>query len=199
MSSPTDGQKVAVYCGSSGKCDARYLDEAARTGTLLAQAGLGIVFGGGSTGLMGSVADAALSVGGAVIGVMPRFMVDVEWAHAGLTDLRTVDSMHQRKQLILDTSDAVVALPGGCGTLEELLEAITWKQLGLLTGPIVVVNYLGFYDLCLTMLESCIRERFMNPHHRDIWSVISSADGILACLTDSPKWSEDALLRAPVE
>ena len=117
---------VAVYCGSSAKCDQLFLAEAAAVGDGLAKAGIRVVYGGGAIGSMGALANASLAAGGAVTGIIPTFMVEVEWAHKGLADLRTVKDMHERKQSIIDMSDAVVALPGGCGTLEELMVAVTW-------------------------------------------------------------------------
>jgi uncharacterized protein (TIGR00730 family) len=197
MSVGTEIQSAAVYCGSSDKCEERYLAEAERVGRVLAEAGIRIVYGGGSDGLMGRVADAGMRAGGGVTGIIPRFMVEVEWAHSGLNDLRIVKDMHARKQLILSESDAVVALPGGCGTLEELLEAITWKQLGLFAGPIVIVNHEGFYTPVLEMLERCIQGKFMNPDHEDIWCVAASADEILAAFKESSPGIQDALASAP--
>ena len=199
MSAGTEIRNAAVYCGSSSKCDPRYLTEAALVGEMLADNAIHLVYGGGSSGLMGSVADAVLKAGGGVTGVIPGFMVDVEWAHEGLTDLRIVDSMHERKKLILGLSDAVIALPGGCGTLEELLEAITWKRLGLFTGPIVIVNQNGFYDACIEMLQICIRERFMNDHHGAIWRIADSAADVLGELESSGPWPRDAIKTAPVK
>lgn len=199
MSAGTELRRVAVYCGSSGKCDPAFLDGAEETGRLLAEAGAEVVYGGGSNGLMGRLADGALAAGGAVTGVIPRFMVDVEWAHDGLTDLRVVDDMHTRKRTILDLADAVVALPGGCGTLEELLEAITWKRLGLFTGPIVIVNQGGFYGPCIDMLQTCVRERFMNPGHVAIWRVAPDPTGIIAEIEACAPWGPDAIRSAPVQ
>ncbi len=193
MSAGTEIRNAAVYCGSSSKCDPRYLTEAALVGEMLADNAIHLVYGGGSSGLMGSVADAVLKAGGGVTGVIPGFMVDVEWAHEGLTDLRIVDSMHERKKLMLGLSDAVIALPGGCGTLEELLEAITWKRLGLFTGPIVIVNQNGFYDPLFRLLESSVAERFMHEQHLDIWHAVDHVDEVLPAIESAEPWPADAV------
>ncbi len=155
-------KRVCVYCASSRQCDPAYHDAAARLGRELARNNVTLVYGGGSVGSMGHLADAALAEGGRVVGVLPRFMYDLDWGHRGLSELLIVNDLHERKRLMIDEVDAVVALPGGCGTLEELFEAITWKRLGLFTGPIVLLNTLGFYTLCVEFLESCIERRFMD-------------------------------------
>src|SRR5712664_891093 len=138
--------RVCVYCASSRQCDPIYHQAAARLGRELARAGHTTVYGGGSVGSMGHLADAALAAGGRVIGVLPRFMYDLDWGHRGLSELLIVNDLHERKRMMIEEVDAVIALPGGCGTLEELFEAITWKRLGLFTGAIVMVNTLGFYS-----------------------------------------------------
>ena len=159
---PRQIRRVAVYCGSSRKSHGAYLDAAERLGCTLARRGIAIVYGGGATGLMGRLADAALAEGGRVVGILPRFMYDIEFAHPGLSELRLVDDIHQRKRDMIHDADGVVALPGGSGTLEELLEAITWKRLGLFCGPIVLSNVRGFFDPCLELLERSIAEGFMD-------------------------------------
>src|SRR5213080_950521 len=136
--------RVCVYCASSRKSDAAYYEAAASLGRSLAQRGIAIVYGGGAVGSMGALADAALAEGGKVIGVLPRFMYDLEWGHPRLTELRLVGDLHERKRLMIEEVDAIVALPGGSGTLEELMEAITWKRLGLHGHPIVLVNVRSF-------------------------------------------------------
>src|SRR5579884_3607112 len=138
--------RICVYAASSQQCDPLYHDAAKRLGALLAQAGCTLVYGGGSAGSMGAVANGALAAGGEVVGVIPRFMADLEWGHGGLTRLELVEDMRERKHRLLTDSDAVVALPGGCGTLEELFEAITLKRLGLYFKPIVLLNTRGYYN-----------------------------------------------------
>lgn len=189
-------QRVCVYCASSSQCDALYFEETQRLGALLARHGYAIVYGGGGAGLMGALADAALAAGGEVIGVLPHFMKQVEWGHNGLTDMRLVDDMHERKRTMIESSEALIALPGGCGTLEELLEAITWKRLGLHTNPIIIVNTRGFYDPLIAQLERCIDERFMLPKHRAMWSVVASVEEVLPALQNASAWSKAALHEA---
>jgi uncharacterized protein (TIGR00730 family) len=192
-------RQVCVYAASSDKCHASYLGAAERLGRHLAQNGLGIVYGGGACGLMGRLAQGALSEGGKVIGVIPRFMEEVEWGHTGLTELRVVDDIHQRKRTMLEASDAVVALPGGCGTLEELFEAIAWKRLGLYTNPIAIVNTNGFYNPCVELLERCISERFMNPGHSAIWTLVDAPEEVVPALRSASPWSKNAIRSAAVQ
>jgi hypothetical protein len=186
---PHNIETVCVYCASSEKTPACYHDAAARLGTALARHGKTIVYGGGGVGSMGRLASAALAAGGRVIGVLPRFMDSLEWGHRGLTDLRITGSIHERKRLMLELSDAVVALPGGCGTLEELFEAITWKRLGLYLKPIAMVNVDGFFDPCLQLLARCIAEHFMDERHAGMWSVVSTPEAALEALASAPEWS----------
>jgi uncharacterized protein (TIGR00730 family) len=185
-------RNVCVYAASSPRSSEAHLDAARGLARALVGAGFGIVYGGGGSGLMGAVADAALAAGGAVTGVLPRFMDDIEWGHRGLTRLELVDTMHARKERMLQLSEAVVSLPGGCGTLEELLEAITWKRLALWGGPIVLLNTDGFYDPLLAQLDRCIEERFLRTEHRAIWSVASRAEDVPGILASTPPWPRDA-------
>ncbi|MCB9881801.1 MAG: TIGR00730 family Rossman fold protein [Planctomycetes bacterium] len=177
-------RRVCVYCASSPHCHSAYLEAAHAFGQLLAREGIGVVYGGGGVGLMGALADGALREGGEVIGVIPRFMMEREWGHAHVTELRVVNDMHVRKQTMIHESDALVALPGGCGTLEELLEAITWKRLGLHEKPIVIANLRGFYDPTIRQLEACIEERFMTEAHATLWCSVQAIDSILPALRD---------------
>lgn len=185
-------QTVCVYCSSSDRVPAMYLDAAAHLGRTLAEAGISIVYGGSSLGSMGRMATAALEAGGKVTGILPRFMDELEWGNRALTELRIVDDMHERKRLMLELSDAVVALPGGCGTLEELFEAITWKRLGLYFGPVLLVNVNGFYDPCIEVLERSVAEGFMNEQHRGMWSVTAGPEQVVEALRSAPRWSREA-------
>src|SRR5574344_1431290 len=182
---------VCVYSSSSTQIDPVYFEAAQELGRLLAKEEIRLVNGAGSIGLMRSVADAVLSAGGAVTGVIPNFMVEQGWHHTGLTELIKVDSMHERKQLMADLSDAVIALPGGCGTLEELLEIITWKQLGLYLNPIVILNINGFFDPLLEMLDRAIDENFMRIEHGNIWQVATTPEEAINFLFTTPKWSKE--------
>ena len=168
------------------------MEAAHRLGEILARHSIEIVYGGGALGLMGQVADGALTSGGRVIGIMPRFMQELEWAHRQLTELKVVENMRERKHLMLTGSDAVIALPGGCGTLEELFEAITLKRLAIYLNPIVLVNVRGFFDPCIALLERCVEERFMNPQHLEMWQVVEHPEDALAAIHTSRRWSEDA-------
>src|SRR5664279_5289549 len=185
-------ESVCVYCASSNRSPAVSLDAAARLGTILAEHGITIVYGGSQLGSMGRLAAAALEAGGKVIGVLPRFMDELEWGHRALTELRIVDDMHQRKRLMLELAGAAIALPGGCGTLEELFEAITWKRLGLYFGPIVLVNVNGYFDPCIEMLNRSVEERFMDEKHRAMWSVAGDPEGVMETLRRAGEWSRDA-------
>jgi uncharacterized protein (TIGR00730 family) len=141
---------------------------------------------------MGRLAAAALEAGGKVIGVLPRFMDDLEWGHGALSELRIVEDMHERKRVMLELSGAAIALPGGCGTLEELFEAITWKRLGLYFGPVVLVNVGGFFDPCIELLNRCVTERFMDDKHRAMWSVAGDPENVMETLRSAVEWSRDA-------
>lgn len=184
---------VCVYSASSTKIDEVYFNDARQLGQLLAKRRIRLINGAGSIGLMRSVADAVLENGGEVTGVIPKFMVEQGWHHTGLSKLVEVESMHERKQLMADLSDAVIALPGGCGTLEELLEIITWKQLGLYLNPIVILNTNGFFDPLLDMLTRAIDENFMRRQHGEIWHVATTPEEAVELIYTVPVW--DASIR----
>jgi uncharacterized protein (TIGR00730 family) len=185
-------ETVTVYCASSRQADPRFHDAARRVGAHLATNGVAVIYGGGAVGSMGALASGALAAGGRVVGVLPRFMADLEWGHASVTEMRLVEDMHARKHAMLTSGDAVVALPGGCGTFEELLEAITWKRLGLYAGPIAILNQDGFYTPLLDLLDRCIRERFMDERHAAMWVAVSEPEEVLPALRATPPWDADA-------
>ena len=174
---------VGVFCGSSVPADPRYRDAARALGALIARRKATLVYGGGSTGLMGELADAALARGGRVIGVIPAGLFAREVGHTGLTELREVTSMHERKKLMYDLSDAFVALPGGLGTLEELAEVVTWSQLGLHSKPVVLLNAGGFWDHLLAQLDLMTRTGLLTPAGRDLIRRARSAEQALSVLT----------------
>jgi uncharacterized protein (TIGR00730 family) len=184
--------RICVYAASSARVAPEFHHAARQLGETLAMAHCSVVYGGGSQGLMGSLADGALTAGGEVIGILPRFMADLEWGHPGLTKLELVEDMRERKHRLLTGSDAVIALPGGCGTLEELFEAITLKRLGLYFNPILLLNIRGFYAPLQGFMESVIAERFMNPEHAAMWSLVDSVDDVFPTIRATPKWREDA-------
>lgn len=162
---------VCVYCASSAEVAPAYFDAARELGTLLGRRRIRLVNGGGNKGLMAAAANAALAEGGEVTGVIPRFMVERGWHHTGLTELVEVEDMHRRKQRMAGLADAAIALPGGCGTLEELLEVITWKQLGLYPKPIVILNVGDYYAPLLGMLRKAEEENFMRTQDDIVWQV----------------------------
>lgn len=159
-------RSVCVFCGSNFGARPSYEQAAAHLGRTVAGRGLRLVYGGAKVGLMGVLADAALAAGGEVVGVIPGALVERELAHTGLTELHPVGSMHARKAMMADLSDAFVALPGGAGTLEELFEVWTWGQLGHHAKPVGIINVEGFFDLLLRFLDHQAEERFMRPEHR---------------------------------
>jgi uncharacterized protein (TIGR00730 family) len=158
--------RVCVYAGSNPGADPAYAEAAAELAELLASRDIGVVYGGGKVGLMGILADSALAAGGEVIGVIPQDLMDREIGHGGLTELHVVGSMHERKALMAELSDAFVALPGGAGTLEELIEVYTWSQLGLHDKPMGVLNVRGYYHGLAALLDHAVQEGFLRPQHR---------------------------------
>lgn len=179
---------VCVYCASSTQLDAVYVQAAEELGRLLAADGIRLVNGAGCLGLMKSCADACLADGGQVTGVIPRFMVEQGWHHTGLTELIVTDDMHSRKQTMARLADGAIALPGGCGTMEELLEIITWKQLGIYLNPIVILNVGGFFNPLIAQLERAVDEHFMRTVHKGIWRVAETPREALDLLYATPRW-----------
>lgn len=184
--------RICVYCASSSSTHPDHQAAARRVGVLLAQAGCTIVYGGSGAGSMGALADGALAEGGRVVGVLPRFMADLEWGHPGLTELELVEDMRERKHRLLQNADAVVALPGGCGTLEELFEAITLKRLGLYFGPILLLNTRNYYAPLQAFMEQVIAERFMAPQHAAMWQLVDTPEDVLPTIRATPPWDKDA-------
>lgn len=180
--------KVCVYSASSTKIDETYFEAARTLGKLLAEKGISLVNGAGNMGLMAAVTDAVMQHGGEAIGVIPRFMVEQGWHHQGMSQLMVVADMHERKQTMARLSDAVIALPGGCGTLEELLEVITWKQLGLYLNPIIVLNTKGYFTPLLEMLQRAVDENFMRIQHACIWRVAQTPEEAVEMLFTTPLW-----------
>jgi uncharacterized protein (TIGR00730 family) len=188
-------QRVLVFCGSSPGRRPAYVEQARALGETLAERRLALVYGGASVGLMGAVADAALEAGGEVIGVIPNRLVQAEVAHAGLTDLRVVDTMHERKALMSELADAVIALPGGTGTLDELFELFTWSQLGLHRMPIGLLDVAGYWQPLLAFLDHAVTERFLRAEHKDALLVDTDAGTLLDRLASydhrpQDKWME---------
>jgi len=173
---------LCVFCGSSTPPDPRYRETARALGKLAAARGVGLVYGGGRTGLMGELADAALSAGGKVVGVIPTGLFDREIAHTGLTELHEVATMHERKRLMYDLADAFVAMPGGLGTLEELAEVTTWSQLGLHAKPVVLLDVDGFWDPLAAQLDRMVAVGLLKPSNRALIQLAGTPDDALASL-----------------
>jgi uncharacterized protein (TIGR00730 family) len=182
-------KRICVYCASSDASDTVYRDAARRLGGALTAHGYAVIYGGGSTGSMGALADGVIASGGKITGVMPKFMMELEWAHTSLTELRVVEDMRARKHTMLSESHGLVTLPGGPGTLEELFEAFTLKRLGLYTNPIVLVNTRNYFGPLLAMLEHAVAERFMHPRHSAMWQVVAEPEDVPRALANAPEWS----------
>jgi len=170
---------VCVFCGSNGGADPAYVEAARTVGRGLAERSLRLVYGGGNVGMMGAIADSALAAGGDVVGVIPRQIFDLEIGHSGLSDLRVVGSMHERKALMADLADAFVALPGGIGTFEELFEIYTWAQLGLHRKPLGLLDVAGYYEPLRAMLDHAVDQRFLRPETRAMLAFDESLGALL--------------------
>lgn len=175
-------KNICIYCASSKHIAKGYYDAASRLGQLLAKSGMACVCGAGREGLMGTLADSVLANGGSVTGVIPEFMVDNGWCHQSLTRTIVTPDIHSRKRRMAEMSDAAVALPGGCGTLEELLEIITWKQLGLYEKPVIILNTGGYYDPLLQMLSNAAKEHFMKESHLRLWHMAATPEDVMEIL-----------------
>ncbi len=172
-------RRICVYCGSNPGKDPCYADSARALAQALVDRNLGLVYGGAAVGIMGVLADAVLAAGGEVIGVIPQALVAKEIAHAGLSELRVVGSMHERKALMAELADGFIALPGGVGTLEELFEVLTWGQLGLHAKPCGLLNALGYFDGLTKFLEHAVHEQFVRAAHREMLLVDTSPERLL--------------------
>ena len=184
-------KNVCVYCASSTQIPPVYFDAAERLGRILAERKINLINGAGRLGLMRRISDAALDAGGTVTGIIPRFMVEQGWHYQRLTRLVETETMHERKKMMIEMSDGIISLPGGCGTLEELMEAITWKQLGLYLNPIVILNTNRFYDPLLKLLNQAVEQNFMREQHRNIWHVASTPEDAADLLYTMPYWNKE--------
>ena len=179
-------RSLCVYCGSAGAVAAAYREAAGDLGAALADAGIELVFGGGRVGLMGLAADAALARGGRVTGIIPARLRDAELAHAGVSELVVVDTMHARKRLMAERSDAFAVLPGGIGTLDETVEMLSWKQLGLHQKPIFLVDVEGYWAPLCRLLDHIVRTGFARPESHDLLRIVPSVAALVAALRDEP-------------
>lgn len=183
-----DNRTVSIFCASSPNVPARYMEEAFCLGRKLADNGYHVITGGGSMGLMASVEDGVLDRNGRITAIIPQFMIDAGWLHTGLKDVIVTGTMQERKQMMFDSSDAIITLPGGCGTLDELTEVLTFKQLGIMSCPVVIMNTNGYYDYFLKHLQRQVDEDFMRPEHLRLWSVASDPSGVISQLESLPQW-----------
>jgi len=190
-------QRVSVFCASSNKIDKIYFEATRKLGLALADQGIAANYGGGGVGLMGALADTMLEAGGSIRGIIPQFMVEQGWNHPLVKDMLIVKDMHERKKRLSDNIDAFIALPGGVGTLEELLEMMTHKQLGQVLAPIIIINTNQFFDPFLEMLRKMVEEKFMREIHQDIWQVIEDPEDVVSAIEHSPVWDGSAIKYAP--
>ena len=183
-----DIHSIAVYCASSNKVRSSFVEAAERLGAIFAANGIRLVYGDGGIGLMAAVAKGTLDAGGEVTGVIPRFMVEQGWNNPRSTKTIVTETMHERKATICEISDAMVALPGGIGTFEELLECLTWKQLGLHNNPIVILNTDGYYNRLLSCIDLMIEEQMMRPIHKEMYKVVATPEEVLPAILNGPEW-----------
>ena len=184
-------ETICVYGASSSMISETYKNAAFRLGRILAGKGIRLVNGAGKCGLMGACSDACIGAGGEVTGIIPHFMVEQGWQHRHLTHIIETVDMHERKSLMAKMSDAAIALPGGCGTIEELMELITWKQLGLYLKPIVLLNTDNFFEPLLSFLQKTVDEHFMRPQHTHIWHVAKSPEEAVDLTFSIPLWNKE--------
>ena len=180
--------RISVYCASSSKIDPAYMEEAYKVGHLLARAGITLINGAGNMGLMKASSDGCLEAGGRAVGIIPGFMIAEGWCHQGMSEIIETPDMHIRQQKMAEAGDAAIVLPGGCGSMAELFELITWKQLGLYLKPIVILNTKGYYDALLQQLDQAAEEQFMRKEHLQIWRVAQTAEEAVQLATSTPMW-----------
>ena len=188
--------RVSIFCASSAKVDPVYFEAARRLGKVLAENRIAANYGGGEVGLMGELAD-TMALGGSIRGIIPEFMVTQGWNHPGLEDMLVVRDMHERMKKINEGIDAYIALPGGVGTMTELLETITMKQLGQILHPIVIINTRQYFDPFLRMLERMVKQDFMRDIHLDMWSVVKEPEEVLDAIRNAPAWDGSKIKYAP--
>ena len=182
---------ICVFASSSSRIDSEYAIAATRLGSLLAEAGMEVVYGGGGIGLMGKLADAVIKGGGRITGVIPSFMKDEGWDHASVSDMILTVDMGERKKMMFSMADAIVALPGGVGTLEELTEAMTLKQLGIYKGPIIILNTMDFYKSLIDFLEHMVSGNFLRYEHKGMWEIANTPEEVITLLMKREDWHPD--------
>ena len=191
-------KRITVFCASSRMIDSKYFEAARQLAEVLTKNNITAVYGGGAVGLMGALADYMLQNGGNIAGVIPQFMMKVEWGHPGVKRMIITKDMHERKRILIDGVDAVVALPGGSGTLEELLEVISLKRLGKFIRPVIIINTAGFYDPLVVLLNKMVEENFMRLDHLKMWTVINHPSELIEAIHCSEAWDENAINTAGV-
>lgn len=182
--------QVCVYCASSGRIHQEYFDATAQLAKLFVKNNFKVVFGGGSSGLMGQLADSVLAAGGQIKGIMPEFMNEVEWGHRGVSDFVYTQSMHERKAKFLEGTDALITLPGGPGTYEELLESITLKKLAQFTKPIVILNTRGYFDAFHKMMKQAVDEHFMTDDLKYLYTIVATPDEVIPAIKNAHLWNK---------
>lgn len=189
---------VAIYCASSAKIDATYLNHAKELGALLVRNQYGIKYGGGSIGSMGAIANEILALQGRVVGVIPQFMVDVEWAHPQVNEMIICQTMAQRKEILVQDVEAIVVMAGGVGTFDEMFDALSLKKLGKFKKPIIVLNTNNYFNPIFEILEQSIDQQFMRQEHRNLWEVATNPIQVIDLIKNTPHWGEDAISIATV-
>jgi uncharacterized protein (TIGR00730 family) len=186
-------KKVCIFCASSNQVAEVHLEAATELGKILAEQGITVVYGGGSVGTMGALANSVLDHQGKIIGIIPKFMVELEWENTKVTELVIVESMAERKIKMLENADAIIALPGGTGTLDELMEALALKKLGMFTKPIIILNTKGFYDHLMMLFEKMVADKFIRPEHKKLYEIASKPEEILIKIKEAPLWDSSAI------
>lgn len=187
---------VAVYCASSTQVGQAYVEDAAKLGELFAKHGVTLVYGGGAVGLMGAICDAVKAHGGKAIGVIPRFMVEKGWLRPGLDEVIEVETMAERKRIMAEITDAAMALPGGVGTFDELMDIVALKKVGLYLKPVVIVNTQNYYQPLATLLERSVTEHFQDEKFRHVWRMANTPEEAMDYVFSEPYWTEDVIVNA---
>lgn len=186
-------KSVCVYCASSSECDEVFFKDARRLGEIMAREGLRLVYGAGIYGLMGAVSEGCQQSGGKVTGVIPSFMVEKGWNKQGLDETIVVETMHERKRLMCEIGDAAIVLPGGVGTLDEFMDSLSLKKLGLYSKPLVLLNTKGFFDPLVKLLEGTVKEHFMRPEHRGMYAVASTPEEAVELIFNQEEWDSSKI------
>jgi uncharacterized protein (TIGR00730 family) len=186
-------KRICIFCASSKQVAKIHLDAATEIGKILANHGITAIYGGGSVGSMGALASSVLENQGQIIGIIPKFMMELEWGNTKISELIIVESMTERKIKMLENTDAVIALPGGTGTLDELMEVLALKKLGMFTKPIIILNTSGFYDHLLMLFEKMVTDKFIRPEHKKLYEIAAEPSEVLIKIKEAPLWDSSAI------